>query len=68
MPGKQDNLFEAAIGCTVMGWLIFPLRPRGKSPLIPHGFKEATCDPNIIQNWWEQYPNANIGLGWGQSG
>jgi predicted P-loop ATPase len=41
---------------------IFPLRPRGKTPLTPHGFKDATTDLEAIASWWRKYPDANIGL------
>jgi uncharacterized protein (DUF927 family) len=37
----------------------------GKHPigkLVPQGFKNATNDENKINNWFTEYPNANIGL------
>ena len=37
----------------------------GKHPLgklVPHGFKDATNDVSKINNWFKEYPNANIGL------
>ncbi len=40
---------------------VFPCAPGGKTPLTPHGFKDATTDPTIIAGWCQQYPNANIG-------
>ena len=51
-----------------MKWPVFPCRVKGKEPLTPHGFKDATCDETQIRAWWTQWPNANIatptGLGW----
>lgn len=44
------------------GWFIFPLRPKGKEPITPNGFKDASNDPEVIQNWSLHYPNANIGI------
>lgn len=44
------------------GWFIFPLRPKGKEPITPNGFKDASNDPEVIQNWIFNYPNANIGI------
>lgn len=44
------------------GWFIFPLRPKGKEPITPNGFKNASNDPEVIQNWILNYPNANIGI------
>jgi hypothetical protein len=52
-----------------------PLRPsvpRGpacdrpaKHPLVRHGVKEATTDPDRIGRWWRRWPRANVGLATG---
>jgi len=37
----------------------------GKHPigkLVPHGLKQASIDSERLQQWWEQYPRANIGI------
>jgi hypothetical protein len=37
----------------------------GKHPigsLAPHGFKNATTDPKVIERWWRKHPDAGIGL------
>jgi putative DNA primase/helicase len=34
----------------------------GKHPRTHNGFKAATTNINQVITWWEQYPNANIGL------
>ena len=41
---------------------IFPCIPNTKKPLTPHGYKDASNDPEIIDKWWRQNPTANIGL------
>ncbi|NKS56349.1 helix-turn-helix domain-containing protein [Rhodococcus hoagii] len=43
------------------GWPVFPLQPRGKTPLSAHGFYEATRDLGQIEKWWTTWPDANIG-------
>jgi hypothetical protein len=40
-------------------WPVFPCR--GKTPLTPHGFHDASRDPAAIDAWWGQWPEANIG-------
>lgn len=44
------------------GWFIIPLRVNGKEPITANGFKDASNDPMVIQNWILKYPNANIGI------
>ena len=52
----------AAIALAERGWYVFPLRPKGKRPLLKQGFKIATADPARVAQFWQQYPQANIGL------
>jgi len=36
-----------------------------KSPLgacVPQGFKDATCNTDLIEDWWTRYPRALIGV------
>jgi putative DNA primase/helicase len=41
-----------------------PIFPCGedKRPLTPHGFKDATADPDIVHTWWTQWGDALIGV------
>jgi hypothetical protein len=36
-----------------------------KHPLVRHGVKDATTDPNRIGRWWHRWPQANLGLATG---
>jgi hypothetical protein len=60
----QGNLFLrwALYYALVLGWLVFPLRPKAKEPLTRHGFKDAALDAPQICEWWAECPNANIGI------
>jgi len=43
------------------GFPVFPCK-QNKSPLTPHGFKDATTDLDIIEKHWNRHPNALIGV------
>jgi hypothetical protein len=36
-----------------------------KHPLVRHGVKQATTDPEVIGRWWRRWPQANVGLATG---
>ncbi len=43
------------------GFPVFPCK-QNKSPLTPHGFKDATTDLDTIEKYWNRHPNALIGV------
>src|SRR4029453_17472359 len=36
-----------------------------KHPLVRHGVKEASTDPDRLGRWWRRWPQANVGLATG---
>ena len=30
--------------------------------MTPHGFKDATANDGVIEDWWTKSPQANIGI------
>ena len=44
------------------GLKIFPCKSNGKKPITTNGYKDATTNASQIDEWWTNYPNANIGL------
>jgi len=68
----QDNAvasplkpFDAAFEYTRRGWSLLPLKVGEKAPngeLVPHGYKDATTDLDLINAWWSAYPESNIGV------
>ena len=76
----QDN-FKAALSYANKGFHVFPvhgIRPDGrctcnqtggcspgKHPIPLNGFKAATTDHTQISQWWERFPDANIGVATG---
>jgi NAD(P)-dependent dehydrogenase (short-subunit alcohol dehydrogenase family) len=64
----STDLLTAARRYAEKGWPVFPCRPRGKEPLTPNGFANATTDEAQIVAWWTQWPDANIGFVPGRAG
>ena len=70
-------MLNAALKYAKGGLLIFPLHSvvnsrctcgrkkcsdEGKHPRTKNGFKDATTDEKTIHDWWDRWPNANIGI------
>jgi hypothetical protein len=56
-------MIELALHYASHGWPVFRLAPGAKGPLPgSHGFKDATFDVDVIERWWTEVPNANIGI------
>ena len=58
----MSNLLQAAVQYGEMGYKVFPCKPGEKVPMTPNGFKDALTDTDKICEWWERWPDANIGL------
>lgn len=56
-----DKLRDAALGYAQRGIPIFPAKAN-KKPHTPHGFKDATTDPEQIAEWWRRWPDAGIAV------
>lgn len=50
------------------GMPVFPVLPRGKKPLIDGGFHGASTHPEQVAEWWDRWPDANIGFSPGSCG
>lgn len=57
-----NKFLDIALYRASQGQPVFPLKTKDKSPLTTHGFKDATTDIAQIKQWWEKWPNANIGM------
>lgn len=62
---EQITLKQWALTYAGMGFRVLPLVPGRKTPATSHGCKDATQDTSIIEKWWVQNPNYNIGLATG---
>ena len=56
-----------ALLCIQRGWHVFPCRA-DKAPATPHGFKDATSDPDEVRELWRQHPGPAFGIATGSSG
>lgn len=67
----------SALEYAARGWLVIPLHSPtardcscgraecespGKHPRAVHGLKDASRDPASVREWWNQWPDANIGI------
>lgn len=74
------TLGERALGIAEVGFPVFPVyepidghcacgKPAcshpAKHPRVRHGLKDATLHPGVIKDWWERWPEANIGVATG---
>jgi len=60
-----------ALAYAAQGWPVLPLKPGSRAPaseLVPHGFKDASTDPEVIRRWFEQVPGAGVGIYPGPAG
>jgi predicted P-loop ATPase len=64
-----DNKYlRAAIKyATKYGWAVFPVNPKTKKPLTPHGCKDAKKGVGPITAWWRKWPNAGVGVATGSA-
>lgn len=55
------SLPVAAQTYALLGFTVFPCTPNDKTPLVSWT-EQATDNPAVIERWWAQWPEANIGL------
>jgi len=63
---QVSKLLDAAKWYARQGWPV--LACRGRAPLTPHGYQDATTDAATLAKWWGQWPDANVGIATGAAG
>ena len=53
---------HAALEYADRGWRVFPVWPNQKNPIHDGGHNNATTEAAQIELWWDEHPDANIGL------
>jgi hypothetical protein len=61
------TFLDLAFSHVARGLHVVPLKPRDKSPIVSGGCHAASADENQIRAWWTKTPNANVGIGCGNS-
>jgi hypothetical protein len=61
--GRLTELGAAAVEFAKrFGWHVFPVQPRGKKPVTPHGLLDATVDVARITAFWQSHPQHNVAI------
>jgi len=60
-------MLDEAMKYAQRGWYIFPVRQKGKTPMIKDWPNLATTDEKQVTAWWTQWPQANIGIATGKN-
>lgn len=56
------TLFDWAIEASRRGFHVFPLLPDSKKPAIRDFPNKASRDESVLEKWWKQWPEANVGI------
>ena len=60
---KVSTLLKSALELWRSGFSVIPIQPGGKRPLVPWTeYQSRRPTEKEIHQWWQQYPNANIGI------
>jgi hypothetical protein len=67
LSAESSYFRDVALSYAARGFLVFPVAPRSKVPLIParqggKGLHDATTSQRTIRRWWRACPDANVGL------
>jgi hypothetical protein len=61
----MNAVLDAALAYAGRGMLVHPIRAGEKEPASPHGFKDATRDPDTIRAWFANSPRLNVAFATG---
>lgn len=79
---RLAQIRASALQYAARGWAVLPVHgiinsactcgkrscsSTGKHPRTPNGVKDATTDLTVVLEWWEKWPNSNIGIATGKA-
>ncbi|MDP3427168.1 MAG: bifunctional DNA primase/polymerase, partial [Humidesulfovibrio sp.] len=56
----SEATYQEQVLSLATAWRLFPCKD--KKPLTPHGLKDASQDQAQVREWWERWPDAQIGV------
>jgi putative DNA primase/helicase len=59
---EEINQGQHALEAAKVPFDVFPLRARDKRPIARGWQSSATHDPEIVERYWHEHPEANIGI------
>ena len=59
-------MINKALALGLRGLSVFPITPLRKYPPLVAWKSQATTIPGVLEQWWEQWPDANIGVATGK--
>lgn len=59
---ETGNFLDIAMFYAQKNIKTFPIKRQGKSPLCSKGFKSATTDKVVLQEWNNKFSNCNVGI------
>ena len=63
-----DGTLRQALAFATSGWPVLPCLPGQKIPATPHGYRDATTDPEQINDWFGRHPDWNLAIATGAPG
>ena len=56
------DMMQAALAYAAAGVPVFPCKPDSKAPFIQGSFQNASADTATVEDWWNEFPDALIGV------
>ena len=60
---SRGGLLAAALAYAEQGLPVIPIRQESKKPPCIEGWPDlASTDPDVIKQWWKEFPRANVAI------